>query len=125
MEFSGIIHKICETVHISATFKKRDVVIESSETSGDRTFTELITFQFIQDKVDLLNDFKEGDQVNIGFNLKGRKWTSPQGEDRYFNTLQGWMIRLLEKDLPKPQAAEPVPVPTAPKFNEDGDQIPF
>jgi hypothetical protein len=108
MEFSGIIHKINEVVHVNATFKKRSFVIESSETKGERTFTELVQFEFIQDKCDLLDGFKVGDQVNIGFNLKGRKWTSPQGEDKFFNTLQAWMINLLtDKELPTPQAEIP------------------
>lgn len=92
MEFTGTIHKIFDEVHISATFKKRDVVLETSETKGDTTYTELVSFQFIQDKCDLLNNYKVGDSVEVGFNLKGRKWTSPQGEDKYFNTLQAWMI---------------------------------
>ena len=37
MEFNGTIHKIFDAVQISATFKKRDVVIETSETKGDKT----------------------------------------------------------------------------------------
>jgi len=151
MEFSGIIHKINEAVHVNATFKKRAFIIESSENKGDRTFTELVQFEFIQDKCDLLDGFKVGDQVNIGFNLKGRKWTSPQGEDKFFNTLQAWMINLLtDKELPNPQAeafitasvppsaatpeipmpeAEiPQPAPEPPAMgNNDGpeDEVPF
>ena len=65
---------------------------ETSETKGDKTYTELITFQFVQDKCDLLNEKKEGDAVKILFNLKGRKWTNPQGEVKYFNSLQAWRI---------------------------------
>jgi len=128
MEFSGIIHKICDTVHISETFKKRAFIIESSETKGDRTFTELVQFEFIQDKCDLLDGFKIGDQVNIGFNLKGRKWTSPQGEDRFFNTLQAWMINVLKEDLPMPEAEIPQSAPEPPAMgNNDGpeDECPF
>ena len=125
MDFTGTIHKICDTVHIKETFKKRDVVIESSETKGDKTYTELITFQFIQDKVDLLDGFKVGDEVSLGFNLKGRKWTSPQGEDRYFNTLQSWMIRLLEEgSLPTPQFVKDAVAPSPSKMAELPKQDP-
>ena len=33
-----------------------------------------------------------GDEVEISFNLKGRKWTDPQGSIKYFNTLQAWRL---------------------------------
>ena len=126
MEFTGTIHKICETVHIKETFKKRDVIIEASETKGDRTFTELVTFQFIQDKCDLLDGVKVGDQINIGFNLKGRKWVSPQGEEKFFNTLQAWMINILKEDLPTPQAEIPQDAPVPPVMGNDSlEDTPF
>lgn len=138
MEFSGIIHHIAEIVHVSATFKKREVVLEVSETKGDRTFTELITFQFVQDKTFLLDDHKEGDSIMVGFNLKGRAWQSPQGDTRYFNTLQAWMIRGEDKGpMNAPQAEIPQAAPSPskmaelpkvemPKFDgESEDDIPF
>ena len=34
----------------------------------------------------------EGENVKIGINLRGRAWTNPQGETKYFNTIQGWYI---------------------------------
>jgi hypothetical protein len=135
MEFTGIIHKIFDEVHRTATFKTRDVVLETSETKGDTTYTELVSFQFIQDKCDLLNKYKIGDSVEVGFNLKGRKWTSPQGEEKYFNTLQAWMIHSdkiayettsLEDKPPTfaPQVAAPAPPVMG---NNDGpeDEVPF
>jgi len=33
-----------------------------------------------------------GQDVTIGVNLRGRMWTNPQGEDKYFNTIEGWKI---------------------------------
>lgn len=136
MEFTGIIHKIFDEVHVTEKFKKREVVLEVSETKGDRTFTELITFQFVQDKTSLLDGHKVGDSIMVGFNLKGRKWTSPQGEDRYFNTLQAWMIRGEDKGpMDAPQAEIPnaspskmaeLPKVEMPEFNkEPEDDIPF
>jgi hypothetical protein len=38
------------------------------------------------------NKWKVGDEVEVGINLRGREWTSPQGEVKYFNTIQGWKI---------------------------------
>ncbi|MDA9262769.1 DUF3127 domain-containing protein, partial [bacterium] len=28
----------------------------------------------------------------IGINLRGREWVNPQGETKYFNSVQGWRI---------------------------------
>lgn len=136
MELQGIVHKVFETVHISATFKKRAFVLEMTEVKGADTYTELVQFEFIQDNVDKLDGVKVGESVNVGFNLKGRKWTSPQGEEKFFNTLQAWMIRHVKEDLPKPQASpskmaelpkQEAPTSTPPPVMgsvDDGD-IPF
>ena len=32
------------------------------------------------------------DQIEVSFNIRGREWTSPQGEVKYFNTLEAWRI---------------------------------
>ena len=40
----------------------------------------------------MLDNFKEGDQVEVFFNLRGREWTNPQGEVKVFNTLDAWKI---------------------------------
>jgi hypothetical protein len=136
MDFTGTIHKIFDEVHRTATFKTRDVVLETSETKGDTTYTELVSFQFIQDKCDLLNKYKVGDSVEVGFNLKGRKWTSPQGEDKYFNTLQAWMIHSEKgEESGLPQAAPAPaqmdsgarsPITPADQVSDDSlDPVPF
>ena len=126
MEFKGRIHKILETQQISATFQKRDIVIESSATKGDRTYTELVTFQFVQDKVDLLNSFEIGQDVEIIFNIKGRCWVSPQNEEKFFNTLQAFVINVAAN------AEEPVLPPVRPPVlppvtydNELEENVPF
>ena len=48
--------------------------------------------EFVQDKCDLLDKFEVGKNVKIGINLRGREWTNPQGETKYFNSIQGWNI---------------------------------
>ena len=36
---------------------------------------------------------KIGSNVSVSINLRGRKWVTPQGETKYFNTIQGWKIQ--------------------------------
>lgn len=71
----------------SAGFKKRDVVVTT-----DEQYPQDIQIQFVQDKCDLLDKFKVGQEVKIGINLRGREWTNAKGEVVYFNTIQGWKI---------------------------------
>ncbi len=89
MEIKGKIKKISETVEISDRFRKREFIIEYS---NNPEYPQVIQFEMIQDRCEILDQFKEGQQVEIFFDLKGREWTSPQGEIKYFNTLQAWKI---------------------------------
>ena len=87
MELIGKIVLINEKNQVSDKFAKREVIIET----GD-TYPQKILVEFTQDKCELLNSYIEGENVKILFNLRGREWTSPTGEVRYFNTVQGWKI---------------------------------
>jgi len=103
MELTGIIHKIFETQQISATFQKRAFVIRQDNVGNDgKTYPEFISLEFIQDKVDIINAYQVGQEVEVLYNLKGREWTSPQGEVKYFNTLSAWKMHSAkgEPDMP-------------------------
>src|SRR5690606_20273583 len=62
----------------------------------EEQYPQHILIEFIQDKCDLLNQFQPGEMVRVGINLRGREWTNPQGEVRYFNSIQGWRIDVLQ-----------------------------
>ena len=71
---------------------------------------------------------KEGDTVKISINLRGREWTNPQGETKYFNSIQGWRIEKLETGAP--EGMPPVPPmeafePANDLNEEDHDDLPF
>ena len=61
MEVQGSIKVIGEVQEISATFKKRELVV-----STDEQYPQTLSIEFIQDKTDLLNKFEIGQNVNIG-----------------------------------------------------------
>jgi len=106
MQITGQIIAIEETKSISETFKKREFVIEYCE----REYPEYIKFEFTQDRCELLNNHKVGDNVEVAFNLKGRKWVNPEGETLYFNTLQAWRIQPPAQMSPQQyQQAPPAP----------------
>ncbi|AEW86610.1 DUF3127 domain-containing protein [Flavobacterium columnare NBRC 100251 = ATCC 23463] len=129
MEVTGRIKMINPTQEVSASFKKRELVVTTEE-----QYPQHIMIEFTQAKVDDLNNFQVGEQVKVSINLRGREWINPQGEAKYFNTIQGWRIERVQPmqatqpamsqqmpPMPAAQAFEP-----APSFNEEEhDDLPF
>jgi len=125
MEIQGRIKMIDETkTYGNNGFRKREVVITTEE-----QYPQHILVEFVQDKTDLLNSYQVGQLIKISINLRGREWVNPQGETKYFNSIQGWRIENMEvasntQDIP--------PVPPMEAFEpaeeiseEDHDDLPF
>ncbi len=89
MEIKAKLLEKFETAQVSNSFRKREFVVEYSE---NPQYPEFIKFELIQDKCEQLDGFNVGQELNIAFNLKGRKWTNPKGEVVYFNSLQAWRV---------------------------------
>jgi hypothetical protein len=87
MNVTGKVKSVGAEQQLSATFKKRDLVVTTEE-----QYPQHILIEFHQDKCELLNNLQVGQQVNVSINLKGREWTNPQGEAKYFNSIQGWKV---------------------------------
>jgi hypothetical protein len=88
MDITGILKVKMDTQQVSEKFKKREFVI----TDNSSQYPQVIAFQLTQDKCGLIDQYKVGDEIKVHFNLRGREWTSPKGEVRYFNTLEAWRI---------------------------------
>jgi hypothetical protein len=125
MEIQGKIKMIDETKTFGSNgFRKREVVVTTEE-----QYPQHILVEFIQDKCDLLNSYNVGQDVKISINLRGREWTNPQGEVKYFNAIQGWRIENLQTASDN---ADIPPVPPMEAFepadninDEDHDDLPF
>ena len=124
MELSGKIKWIDETkTYGSNGFRKREVVITTEE-----QYPQHILIEFIQDKCDVLNTYQVGQDVKIGINLRGREWVNPEGQTKYFNSIQGWKIEATEGAT----VSEMPPMPPASAFEpsegdpkEVDDDLPF
>lgn len=103
-EAKGTIINIEPTFQISEKFRKREFVIEVSE-SGSQ-FTDLIKFQATQDKCDLLNGLSIGQTISVSFNLRGRKWEK-DGKTSYFTNLEAWKITAGEAVANHAEAVNP------------------
>jgi hypothetical protein len=87
-KLTGTLKVLNPTVQVSEKFSKREFVV--TETSS--MYPQDIMFQLTQDKCSLLDGYNVNDQVEVSFNLRGREWTSPQGEVKYFNSLDAWRL---------------------------------
>ena len=87
MQVSGKIKVINATQQVSASFQKRELVVTT-----DEQYPQHILIEFNQDKCDILNNYSVGQEVVVSINLRGREWVNPQGETKYFNSIQGWRI---------------------------------
>jgi hypothetical protein len=124
MEVQGKIKLIGETQEFGSNgFRKREVVVTTAE-----QYPQSIMVEFVQDKTDLLNNFSVGQDVKISINLRGREWTNPQGEVKYFNSIQGWRI----ENMTTSGSPDMPPMPTEEVFQaadnintEAEDDLPF
>ena len=87
MEITGELIEVFGTQDVTATFKKREFAVKT-----DGEYAQEIGLEVTQDKVDLLDTFKVGDKITASVNVRGRKWTNPEGVNKYFNTIQAWRI---------------------------------
>lgn len=119
MEITGKIKVLNDTQNIGNNgFRKREVVITTEE-----QFPQHILIEFTQDKCELLDRYSVGQDVKISVNFRGREWINPEGVPKYFNSIQGWRIELLNAEEPKsPSLPEMEPVSF---INEPDNDLPF
>lgn len=91
MKIKGALKIKKDTQVVSEAFSKREFVL----TVVDGAFSNDILIQLTKDKVTLINDINIGDMLEVEVNLKGKEWTSPSGEVKYFNSIECWKITKL------------------------------
>jgi hypothetical protein len=92
MEATGKLHTIFDTKQVSERFTKREFVVEVAD---NPKYPQLVLFQLTGDRCSQLDEFRAGDQVRLEFSLRGREWRSPNGEVKYFNSLDVWKVEPL------------------------------
>jgi len=98
-QLKGRLKEVKDTRQVSDKFAVREFVL----TDESSQYPQHIQFQATQDRCSLLDGYQVGGEVTVNFNVRGREWTSPQGEVKYFNSLDAWRI----------EAADSAPAPTA------------
>lgn len=117
MEIQGRIKQIFPSQTMGQNgFEKRDLVIVTEE-----QYPQTIIIQFTQQRCDLLDSLQVGQNVKVYINIRGREWTNQQGEIKYFNTIEGWKIEVIQttnvayqqtvQQAPQQTVAAPAPPP--------------
>lgn len=118
IEITGKIHAIFDTKKVTDRFQKREFVMEVAD---NPRYPQYVLFQITGDRVDSLDGFRVGDDVLVEFSLRGREWTSPKGETKYFNSLDVWKIaKAGARDSDEP----PPPLEPPPDMDME-DDLPF
>ena len=103
-QLTGLVKVINETQKISEKFQKREIVV----TDNSSQYPQDILLQLTQDRVNLADNIKTGDQVTVSFNLRGREWTNKEGKVMYFNSLDAWKIENAAAATPPPMQEPPI-----------------
>lgn len=89
-EIQGTIIKIFDKQVFGENFEKREFVIRTVE-----DYPQEIKIETIQKTVIVLDEFAEGDEVTVKFNIKGKEY-----KGNYYNNLSAWKIQKM-KDAPE------------------------
>ncbi len=120
-EITGKLTEKFDTQNVTASFKKREFVIEKIENAGGREFTETIKFQLSQDRCDLIDPYQINEDIKVHFNIKGRKWEK-DGRVSYFTNLEAWRLEKADmqvnNELPPQPSLDEIPP-------EVEDDLPF
>ena len=86
---SGEIIEIYDVKIISDNFKKREFILKHAP---NPEYPDFLKLEVVQNKTDLLDKYKVGQEVVVDLNLKGKRWEKGK-ESGYFNSLQAWRIQ--------------------------------
>lgn len=126
MELQGTVKKLFDIQTFASGFQKREMILLTEE-----QYPQPISIEFLSDKISLLDTVREGESVKVSINIRGREWTSPQGETKYFNSITGWRIeKLTMGDFNEPTHAMPAETPAPstqsnPFEDDEDDDLPF
>ncbi len=130
-QFTGVLKVKNDTIQVSEKFSKREFVV--TDTSSQ--YPQDVMFQLTQDKCSLLDNVNVNEQITVSFNLRGREWINPQGEAKYFNSLDAWRVEKAAGSMgggipdggPSAMNLNSAPVPPSMPSTDaaDDDDLPF
>lgn len=109
---------------ISETFKKREFVLEITESVAGREYVNYAKMQLVQNRCELIDPYQEGDMLRVQFNIRGNRWEK-EGRENYFTNLEAWRIEAANPIDPYAQGGTSSSYSTAsPSAPESGTSSP-
>lgn len=123
-EATGKIKLINDTQTFPSGFSKREFVV----TTADSKYPQDIKFEVVKDKCSILDDYKEGQDVAVNFDIRGNEYNG-----KYYVNLSCWKLSASgnsggggdEYNQETPAAAEPSAADLRKEDDFDDDDIPF
>jgi hypothetical protein len=66
--------------------------------SSNPSYPNYAQFQLEGDKCTILNQLKQGNTIEVGFGIKGRKYTKQSGDPSFFQTLVAMSIATISRE---------------------------
>lgn len=110
-EVAGKLHKKFDTENKTDTFQAREFVIVI-----EGNYPQFVKFQLTQDRCALVDNFEEGDMINVHFDLRGREWN-----EKYFTNLNAWRVER-PAAAPSPEVADAPPASMDNSFPTSNDE---
>ena len=126
-ETTGTIKLISETQTFPSGFSKREFVV----TTKHDKYPQDLKFEVVKDKCALLDDFSDGQDVQVNFDIRGNEYNG-----KYYVNLSCWKLQAADgaapaaskQQAPAQQAAAGSPEPDMSDLRKDDDfddDIPF
>ena len=81
-ELTGKVKVVMDAMTFDSGFTKREFVVTS-----DERYPQDIKFECVKERVSLLDNVSEGDEVTVSFDLRGNEY-----KERYYVNLVAWKI---------------------------------
>jgi hypothetical protein len=119
-EVEGKLYKKFDTENKTASFQAREFVIET-----EGTYPQYVKFQLTQDRCGAIEEYNEGENIKVHFDLRGREWNG-----KYFTNLNAWRIEraVAQQEVPNDGMPNTEDFPTVgdePPAMEHSDDLPF
>ena len=89
MEIKGQVYQVGTTQQVTDKFKKREVIIKTEASSQ---YPQHIKVQFSQDKCELADALRVGQDVTFQINLRGKLYTDKNGNENCITNLEVWKL---------------------------------
>ena len=112
--YTGIVHKITPIEKVGEKQLEKRILVVSDRTEK---YPQTVPFVLLGDKVGLVSELKEGDEVQVNFDLRGREW-----KGKYYPDIIAWKVEVTKSSEIHPndtdQHRDDLPQPAEEDLNE-------